>query len=217
MLINLARQVICTCLHKLGILETYQLVRYGYLRERGWRESFTSTLPRDPHGDLIPWMNYAAIDFLRERMQAQWRVFEYGSGASTCWWAKHVSAVVACEHDLSWVQHMRPLYPSNVTLLHIPLSENGDYCRAITTQEGSFDIVVSDGRDRVRCLVNAVPRLSPRGVMILDDFERDRYQIAKSLLHDLGFRCLVIRGLKAQSINESQAAFFYRHENVLGL
>lgn len=217
MLINWARQVICTCLHKLGVLETYQLARYGFLRERGWRESFKSSLPYDIHGELIPWMNYAIIDFLRERMQAQWRVFEFGSGASTCWWAKRVSSVVACEHDLSWVQHMRPLYPANVTVLHIPLSENGEYCRAITTQEGYFDVVVSDGRDRVRCLVNAVLRLSPHGVMILDDFERDRYQVARALLGDLGFRCLVIRGLKAQSIYESQAAIFYRSENVLGL
>ena len=211
------RQAIYKLLHALGILETYQLARYGYLRERGWRESFKAFLPLDRHNEFIPWMNYSVIDFLKERIQPHWRVFEYGSGASTCWWAKHVAAVVACEHDHAWIQRMRTIYPHNVTLRHVPLTYDGDYCRAITKQEGPFDIVVSDGRDRVRCLINSIPQLSSGGVLIMDDFERDKYQNVRELLRDKGFRCLVIKGLKAQSIYESQTAIFYRPDNVLDL
>jgi precorrin-6B methylase 2 len=215
--VNRIRQGICDVLHFAGVLEIYQLARYGYLREHRWRESFKEPLPLDRNRKMIPWMNYAVIDFLQERLQPQFRVFEYGSGASTCWWASQTAKVVACEHDQGWFQRMQPKYPANVTLLHIPLVLDGDYCRAITAQDGTFDIVVSDGRDRIRCLLNAIPHLSSGGVLILDDFEREKYQKTRGLLRERGFRCLVVRGLKPQSIYESQTAIFYRTDNVLDI
>lgn len=216
-MVNKIRQIICTVLHVAGVLEIYQLARYGYLRQHHWRESFKEPLPLDGNGKMIPWMNYAVIDFLQERLQPQFRVFEYGSGASTCWWASHTAKVVACEHDQEWFQRMRPLYPDNVRVLHVPLVLDGDYCRTIVAQDESFDIVVADGRDRIRCLINAIPRLSSGGVMILDDFEREKYQKARQMLRERGFRCLVVKGLKPQSIYESQTAIFYRTANVLDL
>jgi predicted O-methyltransferase YrrM len=216
-LISKIRKWTCDVLHAIGVLEVYQISKYGYLHQLRWRESFKEPLPTDINGNLIPWMNYNLIDFLKERVQPQFRIFEYGSGASTCWWAGLAAEVVACEHDEEWFERMKPAFPDNVIPIHVPLVLDGNYCRTITTQKGEFDIVVSDGRDRIRCLLNAIPYLSSGGVMILDDFERSRYRQARELLSERGFRCLVIKGMKPQSLYESQAVIFYRPDNVLDL
>lgn len=203
---------------RLGLREVYELKQSGYLLEHGWLRTFAEKRPVDRAGEPVPWMNYAMVDFLAERAGAAWRVFEYGAGASTAWWAKRAASVTACEHDEGWYRQLIDRFPANVKLLHVPLDVDGAYCRTILKEDGEFDVVVSDGRDRVRCALNALPKLSPGGVLILDDFEREKYAPAKTELAKHGFRCLAIGGMKPRSYDESRTAVFYRPgENVLGL
>ncbi len=203
---------------RLGLRDAYELKQAGYLLEHGWFRTFEEKRPVDREGNPVPWMNYSMVDFLAERARPEWRVFEYGSGASTAWWARRVAAVVACEHDQKWFELMKKSYSPNVKSVFVPLDYDGDYCRAILKEEGEFDVVVSDGRDRVRCAVNALPKLSRGGVVILDDFEREKYAPAKTELAARGFRCLALGGMKPRAYRESRAAVFYRPaDNVLGL
>ena len=205
-------------LRRMGLREAYELKQTGYLKNRGWFRSFEEGRMVDEEGRPVPWMNYSVVDFLEERIQGDWRVFEYGSGRSTAWWAARVASVTACEHDEAWFQRMKDSYSANVKPIHVPLDYDGAYCRAILKEEGVFDVVVSDGRDRVRCAANAVPKLSGKGIVVLDDFEREKYAAAQVELAKVGFHCLVIGGMKPKSYDGSRTAIFYRPlQNVLGL
>ncbi len=206
-------------LKRLRLREAYELRFRGYLNERGWFESFSSEPPHDARGNPIPWINYSAIDFLATRITPNARVFEYGSGQSTLWWASRVREIVALEHDEKWAALVRPKLPPNARLLTAPLEGDGSaYVRAIETVEGLFDIVIVDGRKRIDCTRAAFDRLSSIGVVLLDDAERDRYRPAFDEAAARGFKRLVISGMKPKSYDASSLAIFYRSgSNVLDL
>lgn len=69
----------------------------NYLEPNGWR----NRLPLDRRGP-IPWFTYPAIEFLRDILSSEMRVFEYGSGFSTRFFNAHASEVVSVEHDEEW-------------------------------------------------------------------------------------------------------------------
>ena len=61
----------------------WALFKDGYLREQGWFRSFVEGRAIDAHGEPVPWMNYAVIDFLKERLRPEMNLLEFGSGGST--------------------------------------------------------------------------------------------------------------------------------------
>jgi hypothetical protein len=70
-----------------------------------WREHL---LPgRNSVTDSTPWMNFAAINFLRTITRKDMRAFEYGSGGSTMFWISRVQELISVEHDLSWYKNMK--------------------------------------------------------------------------------------------------------------
>ncbi len=70
---------------------------------------------RNPVGDQTPWMNFAAIDFLRKIVHKEMRVFEFGSGGSTMFWQSRVQEVISVEHDLSWYNNMKKILDQGLT------------------------------------------------------------------------------------------------------
>lgn len=50
----------------------------------------------------IPWLSFGAIAVIERKLTANMRVFEYGSGGSTLFWASRTQSVVSVEHDKSW-------------------------------------------------------------------------------------------------------------------
>ena len=141
-------------------------------------------------------------------------MLEFGSGQSTLWWAKRVKQVVAIEHDPTWTPS--PM-PNNVIFHRIPLEENGDYCRAAERTDGMFDVIVIDGRDRVRCCRNSLKKLSERGVVIWDDAERRRYQPGIKTLLAAGFKQMPFFGHSAMKAGQSDTSIFYRDSNCLAI
>ncbi|MEM9083422.1 MAG: hypothetical protein AAGB34_07490 [Planctomycetota bacterium] len=49
-----------------------------------------------------PWITFTAIEWLERVITPEFRVAEFGSGASTLYWAKRVAHVVAVEHHAGW-------------------------------------------------------------------------------------------------------------------
>ena len=72
--------------------------------------------------------------------------FEYGSGYSTLFYARHDHHVVAVESDRQWYDKLQTMAPANVALLWHPLDSDGDYCRTVTQADERFDVIVSDGQ-----------------------------------------------------------------------
>lgn len=147
--------------------------------------------------DLAWWQldALAEVDrFLRRIPDA--RVFEYGSGASTLWLARRASEVVSVEHDADWhaiLGNKLAAYP-HVKLKLVPgspqASDDGygsgkpgaqnlnfrDYVHAIEEEPGAFDLIVIDGRCRIRCLDAASRKLRPGGMILFDNSSRARYR-----------------------------------------
>ena len=58
----------------------------------------------DGNGRPIPWYTYPAIEYLSNLDFTQKRVFEYGSGNSSLWWANRCHDIVAIESDRGWYE-----------------------------------------------------------------------------------------------------------------
>jgi len=50
----------------------------------------------------LPWMTYKSIDFLRETVTADYKIFEFGSGGSTMFLSQRCRQLVSVEHDPEW-------------------------------------------------------------------------------------------------------------------
>ncbi|MBR8826523.1 MAG: hypothetical protein DSM107014_01225 [Gomphosphaeria aponina SAG 52.96 = DSM 107014] len=57
---------------------------------------------KTPLTDQLPWITFPAIELLENFLTNDMKVFEYGSGGSTLFFARRVSEVVSVEHDKSW-------------------------------------------------------------------------------------------------------------------
>ena len=193
------------------------LNRRSYLHSTGWMRSSREGTPVDKEGNPLPWMNYPAIRFLEERLRKDLRLFEFGSGYSTSFYARHVAHVTSVEHDDEWLQVVRSMLPANATLIHQPQDVDGAYCRTIQATGQQYDVVIVDGRDRVNCLRQSLPALSATGVLLLDDSQRDRYREGIRDVREQGFRALNFEGLKPTGKNVDQTTLFYRPDNCLGL
>ena len=83
----------------------------GYLFDIGWFNSFRSKSPVDKFSNPIPWLSYPCIDFLNERLNPNLKLFEYGSGNSTFYYAAKVQKVVSVEHDSAWYKKLNKNIP----------------------------------------------------------------------------------------------------------
>ncbi len=55
----------------------------------------------------LPWMTYDAIDLLEKICNNEMRVFEWGSGGSTIFFASRCKEVITVEHDTFWIKSLR--------------------------------------------------------------------------------------------------------------
>jgi SAM-dependent methyltransferase len=156
-----------------------------------------------------PWLSFALLDYIEDWLRSDFHVFEFGGGGSTIWFSTRVARVVTVEHDPRWCSRIREEFQRvdarNCTLLFRPQdtvvgpwistshdgidygSRHGGSFRAYATSieafpGDSFDLVVVDGRSRPACILHALDRVRPGGMLILDDSDRPRYQSAVSLL-----------------------------------
>ena len=181
----------------------------------GLLRSFREDRPVDASGAPLPWVNYALIDLLEERLRPDMRVFEYGSGYSTLFFASRCRSVTSVEHDAAWLAVLRGMAPANVRL--IEAAPGPDYVGAIDAAGGEFDVVLVDGLDRERCLARAPARLTAGGVVILDDSHRAAYGPAVDAYLAHGFRRLRFAGPKPNSLTWAESTLLYRDDNGLGV
>lgn len=106
------------------------------------------------------------------------RVLEWGAGGSTLYWPAQYPDVrwSAIEHDPAYYRAVSAALPPNADLRLLPFPA---YWRAEGT-EGPFDLILVDGRERVRCLDTARRLLAPGGAVLLHDCGRRRYAPAEA-------------------------------------
>jgi hypothetical protein len=200
------------------VVSVYALLRRGnFLDVSGWLRSFRSRESVDAAGEPIPWFTYAAVSFFQNRTKPDWRVFEFGCGNSTLWWAGRVAGVVSCEHDADWYARMKARVPGHVRLMLVSLDDTGDYERSIHQHHERFHVVVIDGRRRNACACEAVRVLTPDGVIVWDNTEREAYKDGCAFLRGEGFKQLDFTGLGPITAGDRTTSVFYRESNCLGL
>jgi hypothetical protein len=201
-------------------LRAYRLLianKKSYLYTTGWMQSLRERKPIDSNEEPIPWMNFPIIQFLDERLTSNLSLFEFGSGYSTFFYASRVQTVTSLEYDQKWLDVIKLQAPQNVTLLFQEKDIDGDYCRAISSTQKQYDVVIVDGRDRVNCVKQSIAFLSPSGVVILDDSQRGYYQEGIDFAKAHGFKALHFVGLKATGAETDRTTIFYRQENCFGI
>ena len=190
---------------------------YSYLNLTGWMRSLEESKPVDKDGNIIPWMNYPVIEFLKKRLKNDFHLFEFGCGHSTSFYASQVQTVTSVEHDESWLKIVKKTLPSNVELIFKEKDVNGGYCRVVNSAEQKYDVIIVDGKDRVNCIKQSIKALSERGVILLDDSQRDKYLGGINYAKKNGFRTLSFEGLKSTGWGIDRTTIFYRNENCLGI
>lgn len=184
----------------------------GALKSEGWPRSFRCGLAVDRLGRPIPWYSYPFIHFIEPRLRPSLRVFEYGCGHSTLWFAARVGNIVAVEHDRSWMRTIGGALSTNAVVIHRP--EKEAYVSEVT-KHGQFDIVVVDGLARVECAKMAVKVLTPSGVIVWDNSDRPEFLEGLAWLSALGFRELPFSGMHPSWHYLSRTSVLYRDGNCL--
>jgi hypothetical protein len=164
------------------------------LDDLGWQRSARARAPVTADGAPLPWFTYAAISWLGPRLRSADRVFEYGSGNSSLWFAARVSSVTTVEHDQAWADRLASQLPANVELRVRPdpgsdtiAPLDHTYITALSEEaDGDFDVIVVDARARATCLEVAVPKLAATGLLVLDNADRPQFRPALDLLHEGG-------------------------------
>jgi len=189
----------------------------GYLSEIGWFKAFDTRSAVDRHSEPIPWVTYSFIDFIADRIQKDHTVFEFGSGNSTFYYAQRAKRVVSVEHDRAWFDKISSSKPPNSEMIFCELQQDGDYSRMPESMGFKFDIIIVDGRDRANCCYHSLGALSERGVLVLDDSEREHYVSAISFFKKEGFRELSFSGISPGLFYRKSTSVFYRNNNCLGI
>ena len=142
----------------------------------------------------LPWVSWAAVDFLKGFVRATMDVFEYGTGGSTLFFARRCRQVVSVEDDRNWLNlvsdHLARNGITNVQLRLRPFDfskannfAHSAYPDAIGKE--TYDVIFVDGKDwsgtgRPVCFKRAEQNINPGGVIVLDDSWRPRYRALRN-------------------------------------
>lgn len=114
-------------------------------------------------------------------------IFEWGAGGSTVWWGKNTSGnVYSVEQGREWVARVMEQIEKheldNTKVFYIPMDEGkainepgayDDYADALklVPEDVELHLIFVDGerRCRVQCIKNAMERLIPGGVLLVDN------------------------------------------------
>jgi hypothetical protein len=188
------------------------------LRGLGWHDGIRRRTPIVGGTRSQPWFTYPSIAWLEPRLLSSDRVFEFGSGNSTLWFAERVTEVVSVEHDPAWIKQLEPFLPSNVSLLFRPTHgeehvshSNGPstYVSAIDAG-GPFDVIVIDGVERNACALYAPEHLSSDGLILYDNSDRPGARKAVEELGRAGFGRVDFVGFPPSNGNLQCTSIFLR-------
>lgn len=151
----------------------------------------------------VPWIPFIARDFVAKRLPPRAAIAEFGSGGSTLHWLRIGATVVSVEHDPVWAQlteqsvanefrdrlDFRPIpvlrHPNSVTCEPYTAWTSDEYWQAYDftsyvsalhdLPDESLDLLVVDGRSRVRCLKASLGKVKPSGMILFDNTDRAEY------------------------------------------
>jgi hypothetical protein len=159
-------------------------------------KSYRKLYPNDP------FYTSGVIEKIRSLLNTKMVEFEWGSGVSSRWYAKQVKKYICVEHSEEWFNRTKKVFKNNnvknteiifsaetdlpldfswkkqwqyYSILNYPPA-NPKFKDNIATinqyLDKHFDCIVIDSRERVGCLVHAIPKLTTDGLLIFNDSHR---------------------------------------------
>jgi hypothetical protein len=152
-----------------------------------------------------PWMVYEAINFLKKWVKKDMKIYEYGSGSSTLFFSNLAGNVISIEHYEAWYRTVNAylqnhqiknveyhlLEPSPLNKADGSCADPAAYKSCFPEYKGfsfknyvssidrypdnNFDLVIIDGRSRSSCILHAIRKVKPRGILLVDNAERGYY------------------------------------------
>jgi hypothetical protein len=212
------KKIIWKILRKIGLAGSIQLYLQSALKEDGWFRSFHAQQPIDKNGNPLPWYCYSFIKFLAPRITPEMKVFEFGAGNSTLWYASKVKSITAVENNQEWVAKLTPLLPNNAKVIFRDIEKDKEsYINEVKKEGILYDLIVVDGRRRNDCVMASLDCLSPKGVLVLDNAERQDYTPCRQFMLEKGFKCIDFHGMPVGSHINSITAIYYRPDNILDI
>jgi len=138
----------------------------------------------------IPWFSYKAIDFLESFLKPNMKVFEWGTGGSTLFFARRCCSVCSVEEDEKWLLATQDRIVkqslTNVEAVFLNMQDGFNeirYAQAVHQGNREFDVICVDGREfspqsRILCFYEAEKMIKAGGIIILDDAQR--YQVVRA-------------------------------------
>lgn len=140
-------------------------------KEFAMERSIDEKLCRDRDGNPIPWYTFPAIEYLSQFDYKDKKVFEFGCGYSSAFWAERAQSVTSIEDKTEWLAKWRQEF--TYSNLDIRWRDEGEgYENAIFEDSTQYDVIVIDGKRREKCAAAAVKALADGGLIILDDSDR---------------------------------------------
>ena len=201
-----------------------QLLSEDYLLKVGWVESVEHGFPIR-QGQPIPWLTYGALDYLEATISKSKKVVEFGAGFSTLFWAIRGNPVMYFESDPAWERALEIAIGSmdskSRSECRSIFSETGHFDVTVRLELGKMreieeqvsiadlspevtkffmekiegaDLVTIDGTMR-NYFLEVCARSQFKGVLVLDNADREIYQRGISVLCDHGWKKLNFSGL----------------------
>ena len=125
----------------------------------------------DRDGHPIPWYTYPAIEYLAQFDYGAKKIFEFGCGNSSLFWAARAAEVVSIEDNPNWFEKWQREF--SAANLDVRWRDEGEiYENSIFEDSQKYDVIIVDGKRRAQCAAAAVKALAPGGMIILDDSDR---------------------------------------------
>jgi hypothetical protein len=173
----------------------------------------------------LPWTSWTCIDYLRRTVKPGTRVFEWGGGGSTLFWARMGCHVVCVESNEYWkgqieqqIAKAMPESAGKVQIRFVPAeTAQPDAVRAYVeaVKDGApWDIILVDGLEesyvsRMDCLKMTPSAIKPDGFVLLDDSWRPRYDEAPTIM--AGFDQTKFWGLGPARMGCTRTDMYRRH------
>ena len=186
----------------------------NYLESSGWINSLGLGKPLNHELQPVPWYTYPAIEFLENKLEKNFRIFEFGSGNSTLWFSEKVFQVVSVENDSNWFSYLQEELPNNVQL-HLIEHEEKYAAHILDYPENYFDLIAIDGINRNKCAELALSRLKEDGLIIFDNTDNRSFDEGVEFLSSNGLKRIDFYGLIPSYTYKNCTSIFFQTDKFL--
>jgi hypothetical protein len=121
-----------------------------------------------------PMISYRAARVIEAALTARSRCVEFGSGFSTPWLARRCGFLLSLENDQLWHNVVRQmLVGSAFSHVRYEFRTPETFAELSEIEDGSLDFIMIDGWDRHGCVLHALRKIKPGGMIYLDNSDKD--------------------------------------------